>query len=44
VCKKAENKRRETYPDAAPSLRFFTGDLVFGLDRDVLVLERQLRA
>ena len=28
----------------APSLLFFTGDLVFGLDRDVLVLERQLRA
>lgn len=30
--------------EPAPSLLFFTGDLVFGLDRDVLVLERQLRA
>jgi hypothetical protein len=30
--------------ELAPSLLFFTGDLAFGLDRDVLVLERQLRA
>ena len=30
--------------DPPPSLLFFTGDLVFGLNRDVVVLERQLRA